>query len=426
MEGSPCPEHYNVWAFLWGVSATLQRRVWSLRQNYNHVSSVFPNIYCVLIASSGVGKSYAINHVKKHILGGITKKSEELQKRLRFPDPVIPFINWGIVNDTTQQALYHDLFRYEEEFSYPVINDKGIVTDRIAKQRAIAGSIDEITTLIDEEKKVDFLTQCWSAPEFVYKTKHGEASDGGGQIMENPALALIGCTTPKKWKQLTEDQIVQEGFAARCIALFGTRPPGWEPPPLFVDEKDEKVKEAVLKEIVLWFRKLSNVAGYLKWNPDVIECFEKYRKELMLRDQNPNEQLSDYYRRKDIHLVKVTMCIHFAEKLNMEIDMEDYEKAFTLLNEAEKTMHLAHRDGSKAKKTVTQMRTILKIVAENPQIQGFAILRSVMQEGIIPIRCQTLLEEMVSMRLLKIEGKFPGARYKLPEGKTIEDVRKMI
>jgi len=48
-----------------------------------------------------------------------------------------------------------------------------------------------------------------------------------------------------------------------------------------------------------------------------------------------------YYARKNIHVMKVAMALHFGESLSMTIPRETFEQAMAILHEEEKTMHLA-------------------------------------------------------------------------------------
>ncbi|NBR87990.1 MAG: hypothetical protein EBT61_21245 [Verrucomicrobia bacterium] len=62
---------------------------------------------------------------------------------------------------------------------------------------------------------------------------------------------------------------------------------------------------------------------------------------------NKDPKLIYYYTRKEMHLMKCAMAIHFADSTDMVLPLSALEKALEILEETEKKMHLALQVGSK-------------------------------------------------------------------------------
>ena len=56
---------------------------------------------------------------------------------------------------------------------------------------------------------------------------------------------------------------------------------------------------------------------------------------------NKDPRLDNYYGRKNVHLLKTAMLMHFADKTNLIIDIDDIKRAAKLLAITEHKMHEA-------------------------------------------------------------------------------------
>ncbi len=133
------------------------------------------------------------------------------------------------------------------------------------------------------------------------------------------------------------DELLNEGFASRCIFVFelSNRFDRLKPP-LF-NEDQMKEYNIILQHV----KNLSLLYGKIEFDKDAADYLETWNKVEKYKRPNMSPKLNYYYARKPVAVQKLAMTIHFMDSLEMRINIEECQKAIALLDNTEKRMHFA-------------------------------------------------------------------------------------
>jgi len=124
-----------------------------------------------------------------------------------------------------------------------------------------------------------------------------------------------------------------EGFTSRVIFLYGEKPRKRTTEIIITPDQ-----EAELEKIKEHLHKVASLYGNVKMTPEAYAVFDDWTQKKQDVPVNSDPKLQYYYGRKKLHLIKLSMAIHFSEKLTMQIDKEDIEEALRVLAIAELDM----------------------------------------------------------------------------------------
>lgn len=357
------PDNYIDFGFYYLIAASLQRRVWVGPDHRR----LYPNIYVIAVGEPGIGKGITIKQVSpiiRHhklinpkeftnrqlpcVSDKLTKDEKALAEHLHTEDYEVAEKEEKLL-DSKQQDKRH----FDKPLLLPVAADATTyeaLTDEMAKSlrrinyvkedgklgiymhSSLCFCLEEISSLFRKrtEDLVHFLLQAYDCGDYKYKTK-----TQGTTNIKNCCLNFFGGTTPGFMQQVFNDQLLTEGFASRCFFLFASsnRKTQLFSPDLTAEQ--EQYRQDII-EMVL---SLTKLYGRVKYTDDCVIEMERWWKEAQFSRPNTNVKLNPYYARKDIHVQKMMMAIHFSESTEMLIDTPTFKKALALLNEEEKRMH---------------------------------------------------------------------------------------
>lgn len=364
------PNSFIVFSFLTAVGAALQRRVW---KDHNTVR-LYPNIFTVLVGEASTGKGRVIKPLKgilksykndnsiialdaegnQQSLAGIVPKvydpSEEFDRSEEKAATMDAVADKAVLADDLLFPIPADSSSLRAVSSYLSQSGRTIyytTTDsagKIKKSAYLHSSaffvLEEIVSLFKDKHEtkdmVDFLVQTWDAGDY----RHATYGHGIDNIL-NCCVSMLAGTTPDSMEDLFGSRLLKEGLSSRT---------------LFVFEEDKRFRHfctedtllpeqiAAYKRLKIWFRKLASVYGPVKFTPESIEYLRVWYEENFETSKiNQNSKLSYYYGRKDMHIMKLAMAIHFSEKLDRTVTLDDVKLAHSLLDSIEPNMHLALR-----------------------------------------------------------------------------------
>ena len=315
------PTHFITWNFLYSISSTLARRVW-LGNDFQ----TYPNIYLIFVGRPSIGKTLPA-----------TKTTEILQelKTLIVEDGNV--FEKQVVNisasSTTIEALYEDLAHSIELIK---ICDKPPKKYVHSSMSFCIG--DEMGTLFRDKQTdlITFMTQGWDCvSRFVRRTV-----SGGETEIVNMCINFLGCCTQDWLAKNVNTGLMEQGFTSRAIFLYGDKP-RHRTTTLKVDIEQRKA----INEFKEHLKKIAKLCGEIKFSPldtpEAYEWFDNWVHNRMDKIINIDKRVEHYYGRKKRHLMKIAMLCHFAEKTTMQLDLEDFQQALRLLEEAEVDMHQA-------------------------------------------------------------------------------------
>lgn len=312
-ENLEAPDIYIEYAFYSLIAACLQRRVWYGSKN----REIFPNLYIIFVGRPGSGKSIAARPILKVI------------EFLRQPSKVNSLIQEDIIhvapNATTAEALIYKLAQISDIFQVPDSADP-------VAQAAITFVSEELGNLFkqDQQNLITFLTEGFDCGDYRKETKHH-----GCDYIKKMCINMIGATNPEWLAKAVAFGIIGEGLASRVIFIAGGEPPKRI---TFFDITKEQLE--AFNYLVTYCRGLTSICGPLQFTEDAYKFIDHWYTKGFSRT-NPDKKLDYYYGRKKIHVIKLAMCIHFADTMTRVIERSDIEKALELLARTELNMHEA-------------------------------------------------------------------------------------
>lgn len=320
LDDLPSPRHFLKWNYYFSVSSILARKVWLTNIDD---APIFANLYLVVVAPPGVGKS---------LPAIMTKKMLATLKEIKVIPGTDKIDTVNLVNflpdSLTVERLIESLASHVESIK---------VSDNPKKFYVHSSGtfyiVEELTGLFKtkQEDLIDFLTLGWNGGDFKRETKSGDRN-----TITQMCLNLFGCTTTDRLAQGINSNLISQGFTARTIFLYGHkafhRKPGINP------GADQR---AAMEEVKKHWRSLGKLVGQVSQPPEVTEWINNWLVNGYSNKLNKDKKLEDYYGRKDHHLKKMAMVCHFAEKTTMTLEVEDFEIALKELELIEIDMHLA-------------------------------------------------------------------------------------
>jgi hypothetical protein len=409
------------------ISSALQRRVWLGSTE----RPIFPNQYIVLCGPAALGKGLVLRpigeilkHHKKQLFqhkGGdmsdaarkeLEEKLESLKRDISdamkkkgpLEDPLLLPV---AADATTYEAIVQE--NAKSIGTIKLDHEHPFAPGRIYTHNSLTFHLEEMSSLFKkhQEDVVKYLTAAWDCGEYRYKTKHM-----GEDIVKKSCLNMLAGTTPVFMQECFSTKLMEDGFTSRIIFVFETKPrfikfalPEFSQEQL---EGKERIKTRVLQ--------LSKLFGQAKLSPDCLQYLTNYYEKIEATNRpNKSPLLESYYGRKNLHLQKMAMSMHFAESDSMEIPIEVGVKVIELLASLEKSMHMALDTIDENNPSSRLTKKILKMYQKENPISYKSIL----------IRCDAHpnFDDVISF--LKTTGQLVEDTRTTEDGREIKMLRKV-
>lgn len=366
-EGTSAPKIFRKWAAVSIIAGALERKVWTRTKK----RPIYPNLYILLTASPGQGKSDALTNVADFLsdLDGYLAPTSVsraslidalvLAKRTLVrpgdPNPVVEFNSMTVCSE----EFGNFLTVYEGEFlsALNYLYDCRLYTEQ---KRSLKNSIQ----------------------------------------IDNPQLNLIGGTTPGWLSANLPQHAWLEGFTSRLIFIYAENTPLtslWQD-----NETDSQLKE-VLKADLL---DIHNMYGMLRFEDNVKRALDSW----YLGGQEPipsHPKLDHYLVRRPAHLLKLCAVMSTQRASDYIIRMSDLDRAFELLFEAETAVPLLFQEmkGDNDEGVYGEIWLAVKREFEKTQapVPEHWIIRQI-SKHVKNYSVKTVLEVMVSANMLVIKA----------------------
>lgn len=325
---------YIDWTFYAMISAALQRRV-CLNQ-IPHVATpqsrpLFPNVYVIFIGPPGAGKSSA---------GGVAKGMFESFGGFEALDQHHKRIIKVAPSSLTVEQLYkhlnnnYSLFKLPESYHSAKDAAGKVITSYISSPIAFFAT-EELASLFRENTSdlVNFISEGYDCGDF-----HRETKTNGVDFVKNMCVMLFGCATPEWIKEVSGNGLLKQGFAARTIFIWSEAKRHlrmfWK-----FDRPEQQEAWNALRTHV---KSLTQLYGPAQFTDEANDWLRNwYESGGEVPTGNKAKCLTDYYTRKKVHLIKMSMIVHYADNLTHSITVESCKKALAVLDRAEMNMHKA-------------------------------------------------------------------------------------
>lgn len=296
-QGTEVPPLYAVWCGVAGVSAALGRRL-VLR---NGIFNVFPNVYIVLVGSSGLRKSTPI--VK---LGEIIESLDPSIRPNITPSSLTPAaLVEALLQNKNETRLLSDASE-----GFALISELG----NFLSKGAYEGGLPSLL--------IDLYDGCVHAK--------GTRMHGLEKIT-NPCFGFISGTTIDWIRDAIPANSIGGGLTSRFIFVYVEGRSAPVPIP-FVRDYD-KIMERLQNQL----RKLCSISGEMRLSPRAETLYTEKYLQFHSSEFWDNPNLSGYAQRRANHLIKVSMLFAAAND-SMIVEERHFESALSLILKSERNM----------------------------------------------------------------------------------------
>ena len=302
----PSPEIFRKWSAITTLSGALEKRVWTMTK----AGPQFANLYTMLVAPPGVGKSQAINPAEQMLKA--TKKFKIAPNSVTAASFVDALVNAqrNVILSDNKMLQYHHLFVFAAEL--------GVFLN--AHDLNFLSIINELFDHKDSyrEERRHSLKEPIDIPRPMTTLLTGSQPGFLGAILPESAWTM--------------------GWTSRMLMVYSSTAPDV---PLFGEYKNQE------KPLAALVKKLDDVADYygeIKWAANAIAEMERWRKDGW-KPVPDHPKLAHYLpRRGTIFAVKLAMVSAMSRGEELAIRLQDVERARGWLLEIEALMPCIFRD----------------------------------------------------------------------------------
>jgi len=321
------PNIYIDWTYYAMISAAVQRRIaWGVEPHCAPKGSIFPNPYIIFIGPPGVGKSSAARWAVElfKCFGGWEDAASAHKRKVKVAPSSI----------TVEQLYRYLAINCLTPFTIPGSDPKEKGKGYLSSPCAFFCT-EELGSLLRENNNdlVNFLQEGWDCGDF-----HRETKTQGIDVIQNMCLMLLGAATPSWVQEVSRNGLLKQGFAARTIFVWGEQKRHTRLEYFFNRPEQTKAWDELKQHV----GKLLNLYGAMQPTPEarkfLTEWYENGGEDKKI---NSDKKLEDYYSRKKVHLMKMSMVAHLCETPTLTLDVPDIKRALEMLARTEIDMHKA-------------------------------------------------------------------------------------
>lgn len=313
----------HFWSGVFAVAGALRRKVW-IDMGY---FKWYPNFYIIFVAPPGI--------VAKSSTTGIAANMLRKVPGIRFGPDVV-----------TWPALVSAFAESTEAFELDGLNHI---------MSALNFESSEFGNLLNPQDRemVDLLVHLWDGKPgaFNKSTKHS-----GNDVVENPWINLIACTTPAWMAGNVPEYLIGGGFFSRTVLVYAQEKGKFVAYPKVTMAQSgvdlAKLEEKLLADLT----QISQLAGEYQLTPEAIKWgTDWYQQHFEQRAVHLEDaRFGGYIARKQSHIHKVAMILaaatsdalwitaeHLALAHTMITDLEqDFEKVFAKIGKSETSVQV--------------------------------------------------------------------------------------
>jgi hypothetical protein len=336
---SESPAEVHFWTGVATIAGALRRRVWIDMRHFQWT----PNFYITIVAPPGViAKSTSIN-IGMRLLRKV--------KGVKFGPQVI---TWQALTQALAEAR-EGIPIGKDEFGMPNIHNMSCITC----------AIDELGTFLNpaDKEMVDALTSLWDSKLGIWDKK---TKTQGDDIIENPWINVIGCTTPSWMHTHFTEDLIGGGLASRTLFVYA------EEKRQLVAYPSQAINgtdyEALAADLITDLTQIADMKGEFVLTSEAVawgsEWYAKHH--AGVPSHMTGERFGGYLARKQTHIHKTAMVLSASESDELIITVTHLQRADKRVTQLEKSMgRVFGKIGeSSTSKHVSMMLDFLKAYGE--------------------------------------------------------------
>ena len=294
-EHTVSPKIFRKWAAISTIAATLERRTWVT----TYGSALYPNLYVLMIARPGVGKSE------------MTWRVRSLWKQAEL----------SVASKNLSRASLADEL-YEAQHAYIDPTNKIPIMEYNSLQIAS----DELSVLIPQYdgEFMAALTDLYDCHEYSEKKRSIKLSIK----IDSPQLNMLSATQPSTLQTLLPDGAWEQGFMSRVIMIYSGE---------LIKKSLFAQHETKQDKLIEDLKQVKALAGEFVWDAEAkIKLDEWHMSYGAPAPEHP--KLSNYCQRRTTHVIKLSMVDSAAKGPSLRITTDNVQQAMDWLYEAEVEM----------------------------------------------------------------------------------------
>lgn len=303
----PSPELFRKWAAITTIGGALERRIWTMTK----AGPQYANLYTMLVAGPGVGKSQAINPAANLVKA--TKKfavAPNSVTKASFVDALAKAEQVRIKPDKSGPITYHHLFVYAAELGV-------FINAHDLEFLSVINELFDNTDCYREERRHS-LKDPISIP--------------------NPTTTMLLGSQPGFLASILPEAAWTMGWTSRMLMVYASKAPKV---PVFGTYKDVSKLE---QKLVTKLTDCHDYYGEIKWDAPAKNELERW----VLDDCKPipdHPKLANYNpRRGTVFTIKLSMISAMSRGEELAVRLQDVERARSWLLEIEELMPQIFRD----------------------------------------------------------------------------------
>lgn len=294
----------HFWVAVSTLAGALRRRVWLDMAYFRW----HPNFYIILVAPPGI--------VSKSTTAGIGMQLLKKVPDIKFGPDVV---TWqALVGSFAESTM---TFQYQGDYH---------------EMSALTIESSEFGNLLNPQDKemVDLLVSLWDGKPGAFEKR---TKGSGTDLVVNPWINLIACTTPAWIAGNFPEYMIGGGFTSRCVFVYAEKKAKYVAyPGMHVPKNLAQQAQMLIEDLI----DISNMAGEYQLTADAYKWGEAWytkhysEKNLDLDD----DRFGGYLARKQTHIHKLAMILAAAEGPRLIITAEHLATANTMVSDLEPDM----------------------------------------------------------------------------------------
>jgi hypothetical protein len=284
------PRSFFLWSGLAAISAVVRKNVWINKKIYR----LYPNLYIMLVARSGLRKGYPVKLAQKLV------ESLEITKVISGRNSI--------------QSIIQELSRqWTLESGKVLTNANGFLVN------------DELDSfLIDDPSAQTILTTLYDS--FYHQNWTSTLKGEGKSTLKDICITMLSATNETHLSAFLDDTSVSGGFIGRTLIVHETQKSRLNP--LIDDDDMTEVNTDNLREELT---RIALATGQAKLTREAKDLYKLWYAEFNKKlDENPDGDATGLSERLHDHILKVSLLLSLSESNALVITKPHLEKSIEL------------------------------------------------------------------------------------------------
>src|SRR5215471_8580274 len=298
------PDLFRLWAAIVGVGGALERRVYL----DNDSGRICPNLYVLLVAPPGVGKSQAIDPIRT--LWRATAEQESMSQGS------IPLHVSS--EDVTRAGFMEELYEVPQRHGGQDVRGNDLL------YQSLLVASDEFSTMLSSMDPgfMAFLTKMWDNPELFKERKRSVSKK---DPLSNPQVSILAGVQPATLQQAISEVAWNQGMMARFILVYSEAAPPKGKLTAPTQGKESRERSMLGLNLQHDMNQLTNFSGRMVFSPDAEELADKILAD-GIAPAPTHIRLANYNLRRDLLFLKLCIISSASRNSSQVIEVVDVER----------------------------------------------------------------------------------------------------